>query len=96
MIGSKKHPMMACPKCKYKFCFNCRTDEWHAGTTCENFQKWKAENGQGEAKFAEWAQTNSKICPKCNVRIEKNGGCDHMTCWSCKYEFYWTTGAKYP
>ncbi|KAM3132755.1 hypothetical protein pb186bvf_015183 [Paramecium bursaria] len=28
-------------------------------------------------------------CPKCNVTIEKNGGCSEMTCQSCKYKFCW-------
>lgn len=34
---------------------------------------------------------NTKDCPKCNVVIEKNGGCNHMTCrsGSCKFEFCW-------
>jgi len=31
-----------------------------------------------------------KQCPRCQEHIEKNGGCDHMTC-RCKYEFHWTT-----
>jgi hypothetical protein len=33
MIGSKDHPMMICPnpKCHFKFCFNCNTEEWHSG-----------------------------------------------------------------
>lgn len=34
--------------------------------------------------------TGTKECPKCRVRIEKNGGCDHMTC-PCGHEFWWTT-----
>lgn len=32
----------------------------------------------------------AKQCPNCHEHIEKNGGCDHMTC-RCKYEFFWTT-----
>mmetsp|Transcript_54595 Transcript_54595/g.127674 ORF Transcript_54595/g.127674 Transcript_54595/m.127674 type:complete len:425 (-) Transcript_54595:143-1417(-) len=35
-----------------------------------------------------------KKCPSCNEYIEKNGGCDHMTC-RCKHEFYWTTLKPY-
>lgn len=29
-------------------------------------------------------------CPKCHEYIEKNGGCDHMTC-RCGHQFSWTT-----
>jgi len=32
---------------------------------------------------------NAKNCPKCHVPIDKNGGCMHMTCKNCKYEFCW-------
>merc|ERR1712039_782627 len=35
-----------------------------------------------------------KRCPKCSAAIEKNGGCDHMTC-RCGYEFWWTTLKSY-
>lgn len=35
-----------------------------------------------------------KRCPKCFEFIEKNGGCDHMTC-RCKHEFYWTSLQPY-
>ncbi|XP_010777351.1 E3 ubiquitin-protein ligase ARIH2 [Notothenia coriiceps] len=28
-------------------------------------------------------------CPKCNICIEKNGGCNHMQCSKCKHDFCW-------
>jgi len=32
---------------------------------------------------------NTQYCPKCHVRIEKNGGCSHMHCSQCNYDFTW-------
>ncbi len=28
-------------------------------------------------------------CPNCSTHITKNGGCSHMVCSKCKYEFCW-------
>ena len=30
----------------------------------------------------------------CRTRIEKNEGCNHMTCGFCEYEFCWVCGAS--
>ena len=35
-----------------------------------------------------------KQCPNCKFWVEKNEGCDHMTC-RCKYEFCYVCGGKY-
>ena len=35
-----------------------------------------------------------KQCPSCKFWVEKNEGCDHMTC-RCKYEFCYVCGGKY-
>lgn len=37
----------------------------------------------------------NKRCPKCKTWIEKNGGCNHMTCKKCGYDFYWCCGQEY-
>ncbi|OHT04859.1 hypothetical protein TRFO_27584 [Tritrichomonas foetus] len=36
-----------------------------------------------------------KQCPGCNVPIEKDGGCIHMTCLECQYHFCWLCHKKY-
>ena len=88
--------MMRCPnsKCKFTFCFNCKED-WHTGFTCAQFQKWKVENSGSEGAFIKWREKNTRPCPNCNVSIEKNAGCNHMTCFSCKYNFCWLCLQKY-
>ena len=37
----------------------------------------------------------TKRCPRCRVVIQKNDGCDHMTC-TCRHQFFWSTLQKYP
>merc|ERR1711972_230295 len=58
---------------------------------CEHV--WVPENSEGETPSTDAENVAGlavKKCPNCMEYIEKNGGCDHMTC-RCKYEFYWST-----
>lgn len=36
-----------------------------------------------------WAEGRARNCPKCKALIEKNGGCNHMVCTSCKTPYMW-------
>ncbi|KAI9627053.1 hypothetical protein H4Q26_017581 [Puccinia striiformis f. sp. tritici PST-130] len=42
-----------------------------------------------DSETANWISANTKECTKCHSTIEKNGGCNHMTCKKCKHEFCW-------
>jgi len=42
-----------------------------------------------ESETGHWVSANTKDCPKCHVAVEKNGGCNHMTCRQCGYEWCW-------
>lgn len=33
-----------------------------------------------EIQSSEWVASNTKPCPRCNTAVEKNGGCNHITC----------------
>lgn len=89
MYSIGDNPLLVCPKCKLKFCFNCNTDEWHTGVTCKNFQKWLKKNGKAENSFEDFVKKRCKKCPRCKVNIQKNGGCNHMNCSHCGHHFQW-------
>lgn len=36
-----------------------------------------------------WEEIFTNRCPICSISIIKNGGCPHMTCKKCGYEFCW-------
>ena len=49
------------------------------------------KKNSSEGENALWFTANTKICPnaKCGVPIEKNQGCNHMKCGTCKFDFCW-------
>lgn len=73
--------------CGFTFCFRCG-EEVHDPATCEHLQKWITKCNS-ESETANWILANTKKCPKCKSRIEKNQGCNHMTCKVCKHDFCW-------
>ena len=44
---------------------------------------------QSNALSLTWITINAKRCPRCSSPIEKNSGCNHMTCRRCCNEFCW-------
>ena len=42
-----------------------------------------------DSETANYISAHTKDCPKCNICIEKNGGCNHMQCFNCKHDFCW-------
>lgn len=79
-------PTVAC-SCGHRFCFGCILGD-HQPAPCELVKKWLKKCAD-DSETANWISANTKECPKCNSTIEKNGGCNHMTCRKCKYEFCW-------
>ena len=76
---------ITCNVCSLKFCYNC-LKPWHN-------KRCGARRG---ISYMVWAFFNNvKKCPKCKSQTQKNGGCFHMTCQTCKFEYCWTCGAEY-
>ena len=75
-------------KCKndHKFCFLC-LKEPHGKLACNN---------NLDGSIVEFAKKNFiKKCPKCQMVTEKNGGCNHITCKICQYQWCWLCNKKY-
>ena len=96
-----------CELCGQKYCINCQIPK-HDGKTCEQVQKEK-EQAAIEAKANEinntrlvednqledWAkQVGAKQCSQCKYWVEKNQGCNHMTC-KCSYQFCYVCGGPH-
>jgi len=88
-------PVMTCSECRFKSCFT-HDVPWHDGVTCNDFTVMLLNNVD-KATTAYFSSV-TKPCPGCNKSIEKNGGCDHMTCrrpGGCGHEFCWLCLAPY-
>lgn len=65
-------------KCGHVFCFECG-ENWHDPVQCRLLKKW-IKKCDDDSETSNWIAANTKECPKCNVTIEKDGGCNHMVC----------------
>ena len=84
----------SCSACGANTCTSCHI-EYHAGITCSMYQSEKQDGGLENLK--NWMgkdKKNRKRCPNCSALIEKNGGCNHMTCNACRQHFCWLCLAK--
>lgn len=79
-------PTVQC-NCKYAFCFGCTLAD-HQPCPCSLVKRW-LKKCEDDSETANWISANTKECPKCHSTIEKNGGCNHMTCRKCRNEFCW-------
>uniref|UniRef100_F1KT18 RBR-type E3 ubiquitin transferase n=1 Tax=Ascaris suum TaxID=6253 RepID=F1KT18_ASCSU len=76
-------------KCGTEFCFAC-VREWHEPVNCRLLQLW-LKKCRDDSETSNWISANTKECPRCRATIEKDGGCNHVTCKNaaCKMEFCW-------
>lgn len=72
---------MICVACKGRTCLTC-DNVWHPSETCANVAARRAEAQAAEIADMHYLTTKVKLCPRCNVRGEKEEGCDHMICKS--------------
>ncbi|KAK4162976.1 hypothetical protein QBC43DRAFT_213857 [Cladorrhinum sp. PSN259] len=85
-------PIFQCARCGALSCFT-HNAPWHEFLTCEEYEiSFEADNEherkrrltlekqKEDSLSAAAIQHTAKRCPGCKAPIEKNEGCDHMTC----------------
>lgn len=80
--------------CGEEVCAVCK-EESHFPAPCTLARVATALVQDGDFANSEWIRSNTRPCPKCEVSIEKNNGCNHMRCARCRHEFCWTCGVAW-
>ncbi|KAI0089503.1 hypothetical protein BDY19DRAFT_107788 [Irpex rosettiformis] len=75
--------VLQCPSCLVRICGNCHI-EHHEGKRCPDPEKEELR------LFEEWSVGRDvKRCPGCKTFIEREAGCNHMTCTRCRTHICW-------
>lgn len=81
------HPQIQCPKDQL-----IQEVKQNLNVDKPKLNKIQIDKILSEIENVEVIEKCTKPCPSCNVRIEKNGGCQHMNCRQCQIHFCWTCG----
>ncbi|XP_009375306.2 probable E3 ubiquitin-protein ligase ARI2 isoform X3 [Pyrus x bretschneideri] len=75
--------------CGLQFCFSCLSQA-HSPCSCLMWELW-AKKCRDESETVNWITVHTKPCPKCHKPVEKNGGCNLVSC-ICGQAFCWLCG----
>ncbi|MCD7451582.1 putative E3 ubiquitin-protein ligase ari2 [Datura stramonium] len=75
--------------CGLQFCFSCLS-EAHSPCSCWMWELW-TKKCRDESETVNWITVHTKPCPKCHKPVEKNGGCNLVSC-ICGQAFCWLCG----
>ncbi len=78
-----------CEECGYRYCSGCGEKPHPHDMTCKAFQISKKKTEGDVEKWLKTTNQDAKQCPACKAVIEKNLGCNHMTCPRCKKHLCW-------
>lgn len=83
--------MIKCQLCpRPAYCSNCLLPHDIRIECQEAARRAANEPTEEERANEEWRRRNTAPCPRCNRNIEKNQGCNHMTCPApCNNNFCW-------
>lgn len=105
IYANQKEDIWRCPKqgCPYLGIYDPKCKDDVSCTLCKF--KWVEESSSDLNKNTWFIQKlksyfeeilKSEKCPNCGVTILKNGGCPHILCLKCNFEFCWLCLGSYP
>jgi len=83
--------VVSCSNCLESWCRLCRLPP-HTTMSCS---EWRKVYDATEAASFKWKQDNCRSCPQCRSPIVRDGGCSHMVCRKCQFQFCWICLGKY-
>mmetsp|Transcript_35535 Transcript_35535/g.115098 ORF Transcript_35535/g.115098 Transcript_35535/m.115098 type:complete len:1029 (-) Transcript_35535:288-3374(-) len=85
--------------CGMRFCGPCNQEGGHEPANCKQWKDWQEQEAKDSKEetsaTARWLVENTQKCPKCSANINRNGGCNHMTCKSCGKHFCYVCGGDW-
>ncbi|KAJ0265199.1 Ribonuclease H domain-containing protein [Hirschfeldia incana] len=89
----QKSVARTCVECGLCFCKKCHVP-WHYKKTCDEFKKSPSYLTSDAALFESLVKTQGWIkCPQCATVVQKNGGCQRISCRHCNHKFCYACGA---
>jgi len=90
-----EQPVIVCNACGFVTCARHNVP-WHTNESCEAYdRRVVAGREKQELKSEKKVKKIAKRCPGCQRYINKNGGCNHMSCL-CGRQFCWSCLHDYP
>ncbi|WZZ17490.1 hypothetical protein YC2023_110579 [Brassica napus] len=89
----QKSVARTCVECGLCFCKKCHVP-WHYKKTCDEFKKSQSYLTSDAALFESLVKTEGWMkCPQCATVVQKNGGCQRISCRHCNHKFCYACGA---
>lgn len=91
-LSTTSSSLLHCYGCKTTWCSSCEFIGGHWPASCLDHETYLRTNQTvkiSKKTSSSLTEIFTKPCPKCRIPISKNGGCMHMICGICNYQFCW-------
>jgi hypothetical protein len=92
---------MHCPTCDVGACVDCGVLSAHHSTASGTWRSCEeaVRERDGTRATEAWLCEKAKRCPKdhggCGALTQRDGGCSHITCRVCRFQWCWLCNGKY-